>query len=86
MLSEPGEWPNNESGGWSTANQLLETRRRFRREMRLALLCKGDKRKKIALAKRWKKEYSAIGYEELVACARNKEACRGIAEWKLEDE
>jgi hypothetical protein len=74
MSSAPGEWPN----------QLLETRRRFRKEMRLALLCKGDKRKKVALAKRWKKEYSAIGYEELVACARNKEACRGIAEWKLE--
>jgi len=54
--------------------------------MRLALACKGDKRKKIALAKRWKKEYPEIGYEELVACARNKEACRKIAEWKLEDE
>ena len=76
MSSAPGEWPD----------RLLETRRRFRREMRLALACKGDKRKKVALAKRWKKEYSAIGYEELVACARNKEACRGIAEWKLADE
>ena len=49
-----------------------------------ALACK-TKKQKIALAARWKREYSAIGYEELIACARNKEACVGITKWELHE-
>ena len=64
--------------------RLYETRYKFRQEMFNALACKTTKQK-IALAARWKREYSAIGYEELIACARNKEVCVGITKWELHE-
>lgn len=74
-LSEHGE---------SIDRRLYETRYKFRQEMFKALACK-TKKQKIALAARWKRQYSAIGYEELIACARNKEACVGITKWELHE-
>lgn len=64
--------------------RLYETRYKFRQEMFKALACK-TKKQKISLAARWKREYSAIGYEELIACARNTEACVGITKWELHE-
>ena len=70
--------------GGSIEKRIYETRCRFRQEMFKALACK-TKKQKIALAARWKREYSAIGYEELIACARNKDACVRITKWELHE-
>ena len=64
--------------------QLLMSRRRLKREMQAAISCisAAAKRKMVA---RWKEEYSELMYEQLLACARNKEVRRAIADWNLDN-
>jgi len=63
--------------------ELYNSRQRLKREMNKALSCisKASKRK---LAAEWEDKYSALFYKELIACAKNKQVCRTIADWQLE--
>ena len=63
--------------------ELYNSRQRLKREMNRALSCisKASKRK---LASEWEDKYSALFYKELIACAKNKQVCRTIADWELE--
>lgn len=64
--------------------QLLASRRRLKKEMQAAISCiSASSRRK--LAARWKEEYSALMYEQLLRCARNKEVRLAIADWNLEE-
>jgi hypothetical protein len=63
--------------------ELYNSRMRLKAEMNRALSCisKPSKRK---LAAEWQEKYSALFYKELIACAKNKQVCRTIADWQLE--
>ena len=63
---------------------LYRTRKRLKVEMQKALSCisAASKRK---IAQRWKTEYSELFYRELIACAKNKEGMREIANWDLDN-
>ena len=63
---------------------LYQTRKRLKVEMQRALSCisPASKRK---IAQRWKDEYSELFYRELIACAKNKDAMREIANWDLDN-
>ena len=65
-----------------TQTQLYESRMRLKREMQRALSCISPKAKRM-LAAEWEDKYSAIFYKELLACARNKDAAKTIADWQL---
>ena len=62
---------------------LYQTRKRLKVEMQRALSCisPASKRK---LASEWQEKYSALFYKELIACAKNKDAAREIADWDLD--
>ena len=64
--------------------QLYQTRKRLKLEMSRALSCISPASKR-RLAAEWQSKYSELMYKELVACAKNKEACREIANWDLEN-
>ena len=64
--------------------QLLMSRRRLKREMQAAISCISASSKKKLIA-RWQEEYSELMYEQLLACARNKEVRRAIADWNLDN-
>ena len=64
--------------------KLYRTRMRMRTEMRRALACMSAVAKR-KLAREGQEKYSQMMYEELLRCARHKDACRGIANWNLED-
>lgn len=70
--------------GESVEEQLYRTRKRLRLEMRRALSCvsAGAKRR---LAAEWREKYSQMVYEELIRCARHREAAQGIANWDLDN-
>ena len=63
---------------------LYQTRKRLKVEMQRALSCisPASKRK---IAQRWREEYSELFYRELIACAKNKDAMREIANWDLDN-
>ena len=63
---------------------LYQTRKRLKVEMQRALSCisAASKRK---IAQRWREEYSELMYKELIACAKNRNACREIANWDLDN-
>ena len=63
---------------------LYQTRKRLKVEMQRALSCisPASKRK---IAQRWREEYSELFYRELIACAKNKDAMREIAQWDLDN-
>ena len=63
---------------------LYRTRKRLKVEMQKALSCisAASKRK---IAQRWREEYSELFYRELIACAKNKDAMREIAQWDLDN-
>ena len=67
-----------------TRLELYRTRKRLKVEMQKALSCisAASKRK---IAQRWKTEYSELFYRELIACAKNKEGMREIANWDLDN-
>ena len=67
-----------------TKLELYRTRKRLKVEMQKALSCisAASKRK---IAQRWKTEYSELFYRELIACAKNKEGMREIANWDLDN-
>ena len=66
----------------ATRMALRDSRIQFQQEMKRALSCT-RKVQKIALAKEWREKYSPYTYKELVACAKNKEAAKTIADWQL---
>jgi hypothetical protein len=51
--------------------------------MQLAIKCK-TKKQKIKLAESWKAKYSALGYKELIACARSEQYRIKIANWNVD--
>lgn len=63
--------------------ELYNSRLRLKREMQRALSCISPKVKRM-LAQQWREQYSELFYKELIACARNKEVARHIADWDLE--
>jgi hypothetical protein len=64
--------------------RLYRTRLRMRTEMRRALACMTAVAKR-KLAKEWKETYSDLMYQELLLCARDRESCREIADWDLDN-
>ena len=64
--------------------KLYRTRLRMRTEMRRALACMSAVAKR-KLAREWKETYSEMMYQQLLLCARDKESCKGIANWDLEN-
>ena len=64
--------------------RLYNSRLRLKKEMQRALSCisPGSKR---YLAKEWKEKYSDVVYNELIRCAKNREAAEVISNWELED-
>lgn len=63
---------------------LYQTRKRLKLEMQRALSCISPASKR-RLAAEWQEKYSALFYKELIACAKNKDACREIANWDLDN-
>lgn len=64
--------------------KLYRTRMRMRTEMRRALACMTPVAKR-KLAREWQERYSDLMYQELLLCARDRESCKGIADWDLEN-
>jgi len=67
-----------------TQMRLYNSRLRLKREMQRALSCisPGSKR---YLVKEWKDKYSEVVYNELIRCAKNRDAAETISNWKLEE-
>ena len=63
---------------------LYQTRKRLKVEMQRALSCISPAAKR-RIAQRWREEYSELFYRELIACAKNKDAMREIAQWDLDN-
>ena len=63
---------------------LYQTRKRLKVEMQRALSCISPAAKR-KIAQRWQTEYSELFYRELIACAKNKEGMREIANWDLDN-
>ena len=63
---------------------LYQTRKRLKVEMQRALSCISPAAKR-KIAQRWREEYSELFYRELIACAKNKDAMREIAQWDLDN-
>jgi hypothetical protein len=64
--------------------ELYLSRKRLKSEMSRALSCISAKSKR-ALAAEWQAKYSELFYKELIACAKNKEGMREIANWDVEN-
>lgn len=80
-----GLWQMDTEQGMDTdlQTQLYRSRMRLKREMQRALACISPASKR-QLAARWKQEYSALFYKELINCAKNKQAAITIADWDLD--
>jgi hypothetical protein len=63
---------------------LLETRKRFRQELRLALSCGKNAGAKRKLVEGWRVKYSDLFYEELLSCAKSPDVCHAVSKWELE--
>ena len=63
--------------------RLKASRLDFKLQMQLAIKCK-TKKQKIKLAESWKAKYSALGYKELIACARSEQYRIKIANWNVD--
>ena len=63
--------------------ELYNSRMRLKREMQRAIQCiiPSGKRK---LAAEWRETYGELFYKELISCAKNRDGCREIADWKLD--
>jgi len=66
-----------------TQMRLYNSRLRLKREMQRALSCisPGSKR---YLVKEWKDKYSEVVYNELIRCAKNRDAAEVISKWNLD--
>lgn len=66
-----------------TQMRLYNSRLRLKREMQRALSCisPGSKR---YLVKEWKDKYSEVVYNELIRCAKNRDAAEVISNWNLD--
>lgn len=68
----------------ATRMALRDSRIQLQLEMRRALSCI-KKLEKIKLAREWEEKYNPIHYQELIRCAKNKQAAIAIADWKIDE-
>ena len=68
----------------ATRMALLESRIRFRKEIWKALSCT-NKKQKVKLVEEWKSKYDEHHVKTLINCAKRKDVCGVILDWKFED-
>jgi hypothetical protein len=64
--------------------KLRAERLLYKTEMLKAIVCR-TKKQKIALASEWRKKYSPMTYDQLIALAKNHHARLKVAYWDLAD-
>ena len=72
----------NTDTGLDTKMALQESRVRFQQEIWKALSCT-SKKQKWALVKEWEGKYDPHHVKTLINCAKRKDVCRQILDWKL---
>ena len=66
----------------SDIEKLSQERYLYKSEMLKAIVCR-TKRQKIALAAEWRKKYSPMTYDQLIALAKNHQARLKVAYWDI---
>lgn len=67
-----------------TKMALAESRVRFQQEICKALSCT-SKKKKWALVKEWESKYDPHHVKTLINCAKRKDVCGVILQWKVNE-